>query len=703
MTLVVTTFAGCTQAIPFVIKRLPDPPRQAQHADAAVGYTQSPALEQQARLPPVDQRLPAKPVKVPVDGQYNTLMKLKRFDFLRAQIEANYIGTENGMNSIPISFSQQALLPTLASYLSEPVIIDTGGEITGNVFLDWKVESGGLQHMITLREGLCWSDGTLVTAYDIQFALDVFASQELFYTDIDNSESRLEPRVSRVWALGGQSDGLLPHIEVLGNHSLRITCAAPDPGLALRAAHAPNGYFDIIMPSVFLQNFHIDYIAKKSVWSNMRQLGSLSLPTEAEVEAARQRNDPDMANPDPKASWAVLFWKILDQRIGSMESSNASEYHTWAKNIPTLSAYMLPDTYQGIVTKQFDRYDEKQMDGLLLVRNPFYWEVDTANQQLPYYDEMQYTFRFLGWNAQSGALLTIGQERYVDNRNTSLPFSYAYQDVMNAYMYISPRIVWTNEYMDFISNPMYAVMDGWDALDNIRLEIGVGLRFNEQRTMQEWQTAIQDRSFRTALSAAIDRQTIVSNVFGDRASVSAWVPGETMLPQAYQGLRVPILLQTQDFIPMESYHALTKYIVADLRAIGLDAYLMDELSSMDYVKGKSGTEEPALVLTFTPSENAPDPFHLPIVPFHWRNATADPMEQAYATMIEALPGTDIEVFVESWQTIGDQVTALQPYVPLIDNIEAVLFRAPRLQGNAGDFLTDQYGSLACWWSNLDGK
>jgi len=58
-------------------------------------------------------------------------------------------------------------------------------------------------------------------------------------------------------------------------------------------------------------------------------------------------------------------------------------------------------------------------DILILRRNPYYWKVDSAGRQLPYFDELQY--RLLGWNDRDIQVIAGGS----DLANVEVPGSYA--------------------------------------------------------------------------------------------------------------------------------------------------------------------------------------------------------------------------------------------------------------------------------------
>ena len=331
-----TALFGCDRLRNYPAVKLPDPPQNVRHADSRINYKQSPSIEKMINdLPPglpfdMTQRLPAEPLKIQTEGEYCGQLRMIKDDYYGFR-EDNHILAAN--------------IPNIQTLLWEPVVKYENDAITGNLFEEWVIQDDGKRHEVTMREGLCWSDGTPVTAYDVKFALDLFKTEHRFIIEGTITEPRVEkePRRSKVWALKGDVYSALPSIKITGDFNFVITCERPDPGLPLRAAYAENGYLDMVMPSAFLKQWHIDYVHYKQVWLNMRFVGIIPWPTKGEAQKAIENEGTD--NADPRESWALLFWKILDSRVGNP----SLQYRKWAKTIPTLTPWMLPASFAGNV------------------------------------------------------------------------------------------------------------------------------------------------------------------------------------------------------------------------------------------------------------------------------------------------------------------------------------------------------------------
>jgi peptide/nickel transport system substrate-binding protein len=126
------------------------------------------------------------------------------------------------------------------------------------------------------------------------------------------------------WSPGGK----LMKVEKIDDYTVRLSFAVPYPLAIYRLAHETGGIF---APKHYLKNFHPKYTP---------------------IEELNKRAKSEGLN-----TWVQLFGK----------------YNDWLQGAPTLRPFMLT---------------KKGLDYLTFERNPYYWEVDTAGNQLPYIDKI---------------------------------------------------------------------------------------------------------------------------------------------------------------------------------------------------------------------------------------------------------------------------------------------------------------------------
>ena len=210
--------------------------------------------------------------------------------------------------------------------LQKLLTIDTDLQtIIPNIAQAFEISDDQTTFTIHLRQGHKWSDGEPFTTEDFRF----------YFEDVLGN-SDLTPSPGGPWAV----DGELPQFEVIDETTVRYTYAEPRPTLSIAlGSEVGNRGF---RPAHYFQQFHIDY------------------NPDADELAAEQGYD----------SWAQMF------------NAKMTPYNfTW--NLGAEQDAYAP-TLNTFVFVSEDTFGNK-----LYERNPYFFKVDTAGNQLPYTDTLR--------------------------------------------------------------------------------------------------------------------------------------------------------------------------------------------------------------------------------------------------------------------------------------------------------------------------
>ncbi|MCY3978062.1 MAG: ABC transporter substrate-binding protein, partial [Chloroflexi bacterium] len=210
--------------------------------------------------------------------------------------------------------------------LQKLLTIDTDlTSIIPNIAQSMDISEDQTTFTINLREGHKWSDGEPFTTEDFRF----------YFEDVLGN-SDLTPNIGGPW---GQ-DGALPQIEILSETSIRLTYAEARPTLAIAlGSEVGNRGF---RPAHYFMQFHIDY----------------------------NENANALAAENGFEDWVQMF------------NAKMSPYNfTW--NLGSESDPYSP-TLNTFVFVSEDAFGNK-----LYERNPYFFKVDTAGNQLPYTDTLR--------------------------------------------------------------------------------------------------------------------------------------------------------------------------------------------------------------------------------------------------------------------------------------------------------------------------
>ena len=257
------------------------------------------------KLPPVEQRVPADPLVVPVverTGQYGGVWR-------RA-----FLGPADFNNYVRVVYD------ALARFSPD------GAKIEPKIAAGWQSSADFKTWTIRLRRGARWSDGAPFTADDIMF----------WYKDVLLNKD-LMPVVPG-WMRNG--DGTPAVVEKVDAQTVRFTYKQPATLFLTALANQDGGdrTYAVFLPAHYLKKFHPEYTKKEDIDKAVQAAG---FKTWTELFAAR--NAP-FENPER----------------------------------PTMAAWVP-------VTRVSDQV-------FTLRRNPYFVGVDPDGNQLPYIDEVRFTF-----------------------------------------------------------------------------------------------------------------------------------------------------------------------------------------------------------------------------------------------------------------------------------------------------------------------
>lgn len=205
----------------------------------------------------------------------------------------------------------------------------TGSEVIPHIASGWESNDDFTEWTVRLRPGAKWSDGQPFTADDIMFWYnDILLNEELMPT-------------APVWMQN--SDGSVATVEKLGDYAVKWTFKEPNTAFLLDLANKDGADASInnlaFVPAHYLKQFHPNYTDA------------------AELQAKVEARGFD--------SWTELFSVEALPHLSGKRPSMAA----WVPDGSTVS--------DPVFT---------------IKRNPYYIGVDPAGNQLPYIDEVRFTF-----------------------------------------------------------------------------------------------------------------------------------------------------------------------------------------------------------------------------------------------------------------------------------------------------------------------
>lgn len=382
------------------IARTEDARAQAQ---PSVTYHEAPMLAQRVargELPPVEQRLPEKPMVVePVESV------------------GKYGGTWRRLAVGPGDIHLVARL----GYESLVRWDRTGRKVVPGLAESWEILDEGRRYVFHLRPGVRWSDGEPFTSDDFMF----------WYKDVLTNKE-LTP-VPFPWLV---VDGVVADVQAPDTYTVEFRFAKPY-GIFLEQL-AFNGRL-MLTPKHHLKQFHPRYADPAAIQAAIQKTGTGVWQT-----LFQNKNHPDR-NPD----------------------------------LPVLGPFQLKTS--------------PSLPRVIAERNPYYWKVDPAGNQLPYLDEIAYIM------VQNGEILNIkamtGEADFQDRRI----------DAANFPLFMENR-----------RKGKYRVLRDENPTPTV-------LYLNQYSKDPAIRSLLQDRRFRIALSLAVNRQELIDLIYSGMAKPSRGV------------------------------------------------------------------------------------------------------------------------------------------------------------------------------------
>ena len=429
-----------TQAAPAATRPRSPPRPQASGASAAA---QPPATGGQYKEAPALAELVKAGKLPPVDQRLPKDPKVvNEFPPNALKLEVGKYGGACRFGTSDPNFDAELFCACNEPFINFPGIINF--EVTPNVSKSIKVSPDSREFTFTLRDGLKWSDGQPATIADVRFAVeDVILNPEL------------TPSVPPWLRSENSAAGEVFKFDVLDDQTFKISFAKPYGGfLAMLGLTGWKAYSEIMKPAHYLKPFHKKYADA------------------TKLDAAIKENKLE--------TWVQLF-TVKDV-------TNTEMCQKAAIGFPSLYPWVLKEI--GLNQATYDR-------------NPYYYKVDAAGQQLPYLDNVISLFVS---NAETLQMKIVSGEIDFTTRFTVLTKMPLYKENAAAKGYRVSMVRDHVEHSDFILNLTH--------------------------TDENWRKVVRDRRFRQALNLAIDRKEILDAVYFGFGEMPTVVPSEYNVAKA---------------------------------------------------------------------------------------------------------------------------------------------------------------------------
>lgn len=399
----------------------PDETEETTAEETTTGETEDPGVVEYQQAPLLDgMDLPDVSERLPLEPKLTNEMPPELLDYEIGQ----YGGVLRTVTSA-VNWDADVFVMNNEALLNVPGIM--GGEVTPNILKGFEMSEDETEFIFYLREGMKWSDGEPVTMEDIRFTVeDVLFNEEI------------TPIFPNWLRSGGVLAGAPFEFSIVDDWAFKIKFDEPYGGLLIRLSVTGwVGYTDLLKPAHYLKQFHIDYADPDEL--------------SAQLEAANISED----------LWMTLF---TDKDITNWELT-----HEDAVGFPVLYPWMYVESTNTVGTFE---------------RNPYYFKVDAAGNQLPYID-------------------------YIE--------SVLVEDIeMISIKVLAGEADFVRESAALVNMPMYREHEetaGFKALLAYMHNNPTNVHFNLTYDDPDWREVVQDVRFRKAISLATDRDEIIDAIY----------------------------------------------------------------------------------------------------------------------------------------------------------------------------------------------
>ena len=317
--------------------------------------------------------------------------------------------------------------------MKEPIFITDNREPkiqAGGVYKNLDISDDFTEMTFTLRAGHKWSDGAPLTTEDVAFAVEGVLQNDDLY-----------PAMPNYLLTGGIGGAEEPTLEVIDDFTFKLVYPAPYNSFEYNLTALGTGYYDLLKPKHHMGKYHTAYGDAEDINAMVAEEGL--------------------------ETWVDLFSQT-DMRMWQNTADHSIGF-------PQLNTYLLTE-HEG------DRYT--------LVRNPYYYAVDTAGNQLPYPDYRKYVNIGFSAKEQAELLMFSRQAHYHWQTDlTVLPLMIERQEEGN---YIT--LIYPNK-----DSRMFYL--------------------NLSHDDPGWRAAVNDGRFREALQLAIDSQELLDELYFGQGSL----------------------------------------------------------------------------------------------------------------------------------------------------------------------------------------
>lgn len=439
-------------------------------------YTQAPMLDamvESGEIPPLEERLPENPC----------VIKEILDEYLDQEV-GNYGGTLRLVTS-SVNWDADGFVAMTEGLLT--MESSNSDVVSPNIVEAYEVSDDNKVFTFHLRKGLKWSDGEEVTMEDFEFGINDF---------IMNSE--LTPVIAAYMRDAGTASGDPFTFEVIDDSTFTITFKESYGGFIVHLSIAGwKGYTEFLKPAHFLKPYHKDYAEECH--------GSLEAYYEFMQPYATVMGYDDVTE---DGVWCYIFNQMDCTNWECTDPNDTMPSYYFGDIAPT----SFPQLYPWIMTGVSDTLTT-------WTRNPYYWCVDAAGQQLPYFDTITSKYvessELVQFSAMAGEVDFMRESATINN--------------ISLYRENDEKANITAYTTDLHNNP-------GDLNINFNYGLNTDGSIKEGDEFAAWQEMVNDKRFLQALMHSIDANELVDAVFNGFAE-----PNEYFACDGDQELAISLL------------------------------------------------------------------------------------------------------------------------------------------------------------------